>query len=158
MQETAILTASQEPQTGAAITAVVRTLPQLTSFGMGLYANGAGLSVVEYAHHFRAKQAALLADVEAFAAVCAWLETILPRQTMSYGSYYLKHVCERALGQYVSNGVFIAAAVHCGFPYQLLPGSPNVRFGMSKRSIRAAARRVPTGHHDGLHIHAEETP
>jgi hypothetical protein len=49
-------------------------------------------------------------------------------------SYGLKHVAESHIG-YISNGQFIAAAVMEGYPFRLIPGSPNVLFGMSKRSI-----------------------
>ena len=46
----------------------------------------------------------------------------------------MKHLAEDEIG-YVTNGAFIAAAIHCGFPYQLIPDSPNVRFGISEKSL-----------------------
>ena len=122
----------------AAIAAVLRTLPRLTVCGIGLSAQGTGLSAAAYAAHFQAKQQALLDDTATFTAVCLWLADIAPRKTMSVRSYALKQVCEWALGQSVAHGTVIAAAVHCGFPYRCIPGSPNVWFGISKRSLTAA--------------------
>jgi len=71
--------------------------------------------------------------------------------TSVYGSYRLKHVAERAVSNYptgeklgpdyVSNGAFIAAAIHVGFKWRTStkPNGeyyPNVGFNMSTRSLR----------------------
>ncbi len=54
-------------------------------------------------------------------------------------SYNIKHTYERAAGQYVTNGAFIAAALLAGFRTN---GSPtreqrNVSFNMSERAVKA---------------------
>ena len=46
-----------------------------------------------------------------------------------------KLVVEQEIG-YVTNGAFIAAAVHCGFDFKIEPDSPNPYFNMSKKSIQ----------------------
>jgi hypothetical protein len=80
----------------------------------------------------------LLQSSEMCTRVCEWLAAIEKTKTINdrHSSYCLKHMAAHDLGQYVANGVFIAAAVHCGFPYRLFPGSANVRFGISERSLR----------------------
>jgi hypothetical protein len=90
----------------------------------------------------------LLAGEEAlgqFITASAWLARIGRIQTINrrFGSYGLKHICERAMNRYVSNGVFIAAAIHAGFAvyrYRDEYGrtGPNCAFNMSTADIRAA--------------------
>lgn len=51
------------------------------------------------------------------------------RQNLKYGSYYLKHVVERACGRYICNGTMIVAAIICG--YRCSPWSgPNCYFNI----------------------------
>lgn len=77
-----------------------------------------------------------------FAVCCEWLSGCTKRKTinMSYSSYGLKHMVEarmKRLGRedyYVSNGAFIAAAIHMGFDWKPDFDSPNVRFNISKKS------------------------
>jgi hypothetical protein len=47
-------------------------------------------------------------------------------------SYYLKHVVERAVGHYISNGALIQAAIALGFEYSLIDG-PNALFHIDLR-------------------------
>jgi len=49
----------------------------------------------------------------------------------------MKHVVEDAVGDYVSNGELIAAALMAGYPMGH-PHGPNVAFGMSKRDVDEA--------------------
>jgi len=75
-----------------------------------------------------------------------WLRShVEPIKTINrrHSSYKLKHLAEKfSPDGYLSNGVFIAAAMIVGYPFKVNP--PNVMFGMSQRSIkelsRAAAR------------------
>jgi hypothetical protein len=53
------------------------------------------------------------------------------------GSYGMKHLVERAIGQYMPNGVLIAATLMAGYPWKG-PHRPNVVLGMSKRHIDQA--------------------
>jgi hypothetical protein len=71
-------------------------------------------------------------------AVRDWLAAnIAPIKTCTAGSYGMKHLVERAIGQYVPNGVLIAAALMAGYPWKG-PHGPNVVLGMSKRHIDQA--------------------
>lgn len=84
-----------------------------------------------------------------FAVCCEWLSGCTKRKTinMSYSSYGLKHMVEaRAKKQgrmdyYVSNGAFIAAAIHMGFDWRPDFDSPNARFNISKKSPAILALR-----------------
>jgi len=75
-----------------------------------------------------------------------WLRSnVEPIKTINrrHSSYGLKHLAEKfSPGGYLSNGVFIAAAMIVGYPFEVDP--PNEMFGMSERSLkrlhRAAAR------------------
>jgi hypothetical protein len=55
----------------------------------------------------------------------------LPRD-MCLGSYHLKHVVEDAIGQYVTNGALIQAAIELGFQYSSIIG-PNAYFHIELR-------------------------
>jgi AraC-like DNA-binding protein len=50
-------------------------------------------------------------------------------------SHHMKHVVERALGEYVGNGELIAAALVAGYSFKHTEG-PNVELGMSARDVR----------------------
>lgn len=67
--------------------------------------------------------------------VAYWLqENITPIATPGVGSYGLKHLVERHLDRYVSNGEAIAAALIVGYPHRYgRTTAPNVFFGMSQR-------------------------
>ena len=83
-------------------------------------------------------------NAETFLKVCAWLKDIQKIKTInkSSSSYGLKHIVERYLkatktGYYVSNGIFIAAAISCGFRYKECDkkNSQNLFFNMSEKSL-----------------------
>ena len=85
-------------------------------------------------------RAALAKSAGLVSAVAEWMSKHLkPIQSINsrWTSYGLKHVCERSMGIYVPNGVFIAAAIGAGYPVRFT-GGPNPSFGISERSIRAA--------------------
>jgi len=46
-------------------------------------------------------------------------------------SYGIKHIIERELNTYVSNGCFIAAVLFLGIPYKRISGSPNILIAIS---------------------------
>jgi len=53
-------------------------------------------------------------------------------------SYTWKHLAERLRndsGYNISNGIFIAAAIHLGFTIKRIPNSPNCFLNISKESI-----------------------
>jgi uncharacterized protein YozE (UPF0346 family) len=80
-----------------------------------------------------------------------WLRSnVEPIKTINrrHSSYGLKHLAELFRPTdyicYLSNGVFIAAAMIVGYPFKLDP--PNAMFGMSERSLKRlhrAAARLP---------------
>ena len=49
-------------------------------------------------------------------------------------SYHLKHVAERLIGEYVSNGQLIAVALHLGFQREI--DGPNCTFNMFARDVK----------------------
>lgn len=49
-------------------------------------------------------------------------------------SYHLKHVVERLIGEYVSNGQLIAVALHLGFQREI--DGPNCIFNMFARDVK----------------------
>lgn len=77
-----------------------------------------------------------------FNICCEWLQGCNQRKTIntSFSSYRLKHMVEAwakkaGLGdEYVSNGAFVAAAIHMGFDWKCDFDSPNVRFNISGKS------------------------
>ena len=88
-----------------------------------------------------AERAALLtpASVLTIDNVACWLALwIQPIQAINrrHTSYGLKHVYERMMGEYCSNGQFIVAALIRGYDADL--SRYNVSFAMSERSIRRA--------------------
>ena len=71
-----------------------------------------------------------------FQAVCDFLDkNIKPTQTINTdgSSYHYKHVVESYIDHYISNGLFIAAALACGFKMKYWSG-PNCCFATSKKS------------------------
>lgn len=59
-----------------------------------------------------------LAEIPMINDCVEWItKNATPRKTTNnnYGSYYLKHVIERACGRYICNGACIVAAIICGY-------------------------------------------
>ncbi len=80
-------------------------------------------------------------SVATIGRVCGWLNANIAHTkqvTRFCGSYGLKHIAERHIGEYVSNGQFIVAALLCGYGAAL--DYPNALFAMSVRSIKAARK------------------
>lgn len=119
----------------------IAKFPDLTDFGFGVYADRK-LSPAERQRTYAADRAMLFhpRSLDGFAKACAWLAA-QPRTVnvnrAAGSSYGLKHVAEHEIG-YVTNGIFIAAAIASGFKVCPIPGSPNAWFNISKR-----ARRIP---------------
>lgn len=121
------------------IEAVMRKIPDLNAFGVGLGNQDRRLSPEERAAKMEAYKRELINSEEMFSRACEWLGRLKPIKTVNerHSSYGLKHLAEPEIG-YITNGAFIAAVVHCGFPYKIYPDSPNVSFGISEKSIKAA--------------------
>lgn len=118
-------------------------LPRLTDFGVGLFDHGRGLSPAQFQEKFQKEQETLLNSTDAFFKTCEWLSEIEKIKTINskHTSYGLKHIAEKDIG-YITNGVFIAAAIHCGFDFKTRAGSPNVIFNMSEKSIKNIIKRI----------------
>jgi len=110
-------------------------LPCLTNFGMGIQS---GIRFKDRNKVFKQERRILLNSVERFESACLWLQGVEKMQAINtrYTSYFIKHIAERRIGGHLSNGVFIAAAIHCGFSYQIARHYPNVLFNMDKDSLQ----------------------
>ena len=117
------------------IAAVMKQIPYLNEFGVGLFNGGLGLTPDERAQQLETDKQALLRSAESCTKICIWLSELRPAKHFRRSSYGLKHLAEPEIG-YVTNGAFIVAAVHCGFPYRVKSGSPNVDIGISEMSLR----------------------
>lgn len=90
---------------------------------------------------FEQDQIELLDNVEAFQAAYEWCARLEHRKSMAphYGfSYGLKHICERAVGRYITNGTLIAAMLAHGFQYKVCSGGLNCIFFVTVRSVKQA--------------------
>jgi hypothetical protein len=114
--------------------------PQLTSFGVGVF-DGRRKSAADRDVELANGRAALIEREAHVMTIAAWLSANIQLiNTPSAGSYHVKHVVERAINGYVTNGELIAAALIAGYTFRYTDG-PNVDFGMSKRDIDRADRR-----------------
>lgn len=129
------LSASSSIEVRLAIT--MDRYPDLNDFGVGLYQGHQKKSATEKAAIKAKDRQDLRASGAAVEATATWLlENVKPTRTINHRhtSYGLKHIAEKDLG-YITNGVFIAAAIIADYPCKFLPGSANVQFGMSERSL-----------------------
>lgn len=72
-----------------------------------------------------------------------WIKTHCRRSRLGWAelsSYGLKHVCERAMGRYVSNGAFILAAQELGVRVERIDTGPNALVGLTLPRKRTGAR------------------
>lgn len=78
----------------------------------------------------------LLHSFDEFERAVSWAKGLNKIQSINpnRSSYGLKHLAEDATGDYISNGVMIAAMIHCGFNVRAEEGCPNVWFNVSQRS------------------------
>ena len=82
--------------------------------------------------------------LDQFKSACDWVRLMKPIRTIYRlpSSYGLKHKAEKYMDTYITNGVFIAAALHFGYRYRLCRAdSPNCRFNMSKITIKNYRRK-----------------
>ena len=125
------------------IAAVMAQHPTLCYCGMGLDITGFRRTADERAALLARERERLLDAEEECTRAEGWLSAVQRTKTANrrHDSYGLKGFAEEAAGgEYVSNGAFVAAAVHLGIPYEIIDGSPNVLFGISERSVRPHAR------------------
>jgi hypothetical protein len=121
------------------IAAVMERIPLLTDFGMGIGEPLTGsLTREERDARVKEQRGRLLASERGCTLACEWLADKEKIETINtrHSSYGYKNMVEREAIERVSNGSFIAATIHCGFPYEIDPHSPNVRFGISEKSLK----------------------
>jgi tetrahydromethanopterin S-methyltransferase subunit B len=107
---------------------VLKEVPELTDFGIGLYRNERN------PEKFAKERQDLIDNIDRVMETRNWLiRNIQPIKTPTLNSYSGKHIAEQHIG-YITNGVFIAAAMMAEFPYKM--GTPNVTFGMSRKSLK----------------------
>jgi len=121
-------------KTKTKIQRTMKQIPILTDFGLGL-PHGTELSCMT--RKMKEEKRRLLNSEERFESACAWLQGVEKTDDTNrrYDSYSLKHLVERRIGGHLSNGVLIAAAIHCGFSIKQARLYPNVLFNMSEDSI-----------------------
>ncbi len=124
-------------ETKKKIEAVLKEVPNLTCNGVGVFDPLSKLSKKDYQSEFKTSQKTLLESAESFEKICEWLNKIKNINTInnSRTSYGLRYIAEKEIGS-VLNGVFIAAAIHSGFKYEIDLNEINVSFSMSEKSIR----------------------
>lgn len=117
--------------------------PELNDFGIGLFDGGRGLSAEEKHAKNAENRKILRASAAAVTNAVTWLqENIEPTRTINtrHTSYGIKHIAEKDIG-YITNGVMIAAGIIAQYPYEIMPGSPNVPFGVSEKSLKDVSTR-----------------
>ena len=108
----------------------------LTDFGLG----------VSERQDFEEQRARLLASVADVFWARWWVSWNFEHRASinpNRSSYGLKHIAEKESPRgYLTNGVFIAAAVLAGFRWRKIGDGLNAAFFVSERSVKKAARRV----------------
>ena len=94
---------------------IMDAMPELNDFGIGVF-NEHEKSSEARAQDLAEGQETLLNSVAACTKTCDWLSSIDKIKTINrkHTSYELKHLAEKDIG-YITNGVFITAAIHCEF-------------------------------------------
>jgi hypothetical protein len=115
--------------------------PELGDFGFGVFYPQA--KTLEERESGLRKEREYIREprsLEQFMAARAWLTQFSRRKTINRcaTSYGLKHVASRDIG-YVTNGVFIAAAIAEGFIVQRLEDGPNACFNISSAAWKRVA-------------------
>ncbi|WP_454232223.1 hypothetical protein [Mycolicibacterium fortuitum] len=113
-----------------------------------LSANGLGLSrdprttLAQQRADFERHRRELRAGFVSVVRVLLWLQSSIGMiKTPTHSSYYLKHVAEKSLQHYVTNGEFIAAALMADYPMKDR-GGLNPLFGVRKRDVDAAVAEL----------------
>lgn len=117
---------------------VMERHPDLGIYGIGVFRVGP-MTREQYVEALAKDREALYAEADTVARAAAWLEANVGLiRTPSAGSYAAKHMMEHAKGGfYVTNGVFIAAALTLGATIRYVDGSPNPLLGLSLRDLRS---------------------
>lgn len=120
-----------------ALLAVMKQVPALTDFGLGISWHHRRKSAEEQQAIFDRERADLM-NTQSFEATCEWISQHLEKQKSLYrgnSSYGIKHIVEKQTG-YITNGVFIAAMIALGYAWR--PDGPNAFFNVTARSVNRA--------------------
>ena len=127
----------------ADMTAILEREPQLSDFGFGVF-DPRHKTPDQRAAELRQGRDDILhqRSLAQFVAARGWLRRFDKIKTVNNRgtSYGLKHVAEHDIG-YVTNGVFIAAAIAEGFTIK--PEGPNARLNISTRAWRQTSQATP---------------
>ena len=141
----------------AAIKEVMVREAHLSHLGFGVF-HGRSKSIERQQTEFLENRRSMTEPyaVEEFIHACAFLSRFEKRATINKvsSSYGLKHEAERFFeGQvdnsYISNGMFIAAAIHLGFRVQRRGPNAYLNISLRERSGTKLAKRRPAGHVGG---------
>jgi hypothetical protein len=106
---------------------------RLGNFGIGVF-NSPRLATEQRHAELAVERENLRRNEDLVMKTALWLrDNVTPIKTPTVGSYGVKHLIERATGEYLPNGVLIASAFIVGYPFRY--DQPNVRFGMSQRDL-----------------------
>ena len=118
-------------------------IPLLNDFGIGIFDGHLKKTLEERQKIFDSNRKNLAASLEPIQRTIDWLTAnVASIKTINrkHTSYGLKHIAEHDI-KYITNGVFIAAAILAGYPYLIVAETPNVQFGMSERSLNEVRTR-----------------
>ena len=106
------------------------------------------LSVVDITHdqEFQQNRESLATSEADFWRATAWIGVNLEKSrkiNQRRSAYGLKHIFEYETGVYVTNGLFIAAMLHCGFSMER--SGPNALFNVREFSVKRFYRRGGLG-------------
>lgn len=134
---------AQEDTLRAQVLAVQARDPAVTAFGLGIFdqfrRESRGEDVAAKFQHER-DEMLTMPSLGQFAFCCEWLRGVERTKNINtrFNSYGHKHRVEGFYGVYISNGMFIAAAIHLEFLVRRdSPHSPNCCINVSARSIKA---------------------
>jgi hypothetical protein len=126
--------------------AIMEAEPVLNTIGFGLGNCTTYKNLEERRAALADHRDALRKQIDTCAKVAAWLEeNARPRKTINRNdsSYGWKHIVEKEIGKYVSNGAFIAAAIHSGFKFTAEGGyCPNAYFNIRTYKPGDVAARI----------------
>ena len=118
------------------IKVVLEQFPGLSRYGFGYSDEVQVLPPEKRQAKFKENQEKLLNAAERCTQICEWLNQVGKAKPIHFEcwSYGLKHVVEKAIGKYCSNGEFICAAIHMGFKCRR--DGPNAYFNMSVPDLK----------------------
>jgi len=128
----------QQSAVALRIAITMSRMPHLNDFGIGICRGDKDQSEADRRAKLMEDREKLRNSTGQVEATVMWLrDNLEPTKTINRrrSSYGLKHIAEKDIG-YITNGVFITAAIIAGYPYEQIYGSPNVQFGISERSIK----------------------